>query len=213
MTNQKQNKPATPDKRKAKETNTPSLPELVDADEVSEQDREDPSEDFVMPGDGLSGFGVVDIAAGEKTARPLDHRTALEILTRGANSDDVMDEIDDHTSPLSDIEEDFAARQEMNTGTERLYRKLREHTADAPELSAEDIDAAWEKAGVGEETVGGTAPTPDQDNVDELGEAVGLTYEDDEPLGIGRKLEEREQHRWELDPASADDAEEDEDQR
>jgi hypothetical protein len=43
------------------------------------------------------------------------------------------------------------------------------------------------------------------DVVDEVGEAVGLTYQADESLRIGEKETERDHHRWELDPASADD--------
>jgi hypothetical protein len=53
----------------------------------------------------------------------------------------------------------------------------------------------------GEEAVGGTTPTPDQDVVDDLGQALGVTYEDDEPLG-GEKIRERDRNRWELDPES-----------
>jgi len=54
--------------------------------------------------------------------------------------------------------------------------------------------------------VGGSTPTPDQDRVDELGEAVGVTYEDTEPLDIDDKLNKRDKQRWELDPRSADEA-------
>ena len=43
------------------------------------------------------------------------------------------------------------------------------------------------------------------DVVDEIGKVMGLTYEDDEPLRTGAKEEERDEHRWELDPASSDD--------
>ncbi|HBP86480.1 MAG TPA: hypothetical protein DD706_02150, partial [Nitrospiraceae bacterium] len=54
---------------------------------------------------------------------------------------------------------------------------------------------------------GGSNPTPDQDNVDELGAAVGLTFEDSEELG-GAKVYDRDIYRWELDPASSEDYEE-----
>jgi hypothetical protein len=73
-------------------------------------------------------------------------------------------------------------------------------------LSAGDLDARWDQAeGAGEETVGGSAPTPDQDIVDEIGIAAGVTYQEGEPLRVGEKEEERDRHRWELDPASAED--------
>lgn len=75
----------------------------------------------------------------------------------------------------------------------------------SPRLSGGDVDAAWDAADSGEETVGGSSPTPDQDRVDELGRAVGLTYSDTEPLHSTEKIERRDVDRWELDPASAED--------
>jgi len=42
-------------------------------------------------------------------------------------------------------------------------------------------------------------------SVEEIGEAMGLTYADDEPLGVDEKLRQRDLHRWELDPASSED--------
>jgi len=71
-------------------------------------------------------------------------------------------------------------------------------------LSGGDVDAARDGTDAGEETVGGSNPTPDQDVVDELGEAVGITYEDAEPLRFGDKLADRDAHRWELNPASSE---------
>lgn len=47
--------------------------------------------------------------------------------------------------------------------------------------------------------------TIDTDALDELGAAMGLTYEDDEELWLGIKEATRDDHRWELDPASAED--------
>jgi hypothetical protein len=57
---------------------------------------------------------------------------------------------------------------------------------------------------MGEESVGGRNPTPDQDVVEELGKAVGLIYEDREPLHTTEKIAARDEHRWELDPASSE---------
>ena len=104
---------------------------------------------------------------------------------------------------LEEIARIYDEREELAVDRINLQRKLDVHHADSPTLSGGDVDAAWDQADVGSETVGGSAPTPDQDIVDELGEAVGLTYEDDEPLHSGEKLAERDRHRWELDPASA----------
>jgi hypothetical protein len=104
-----------------------------------------------------------------------------------------------------EIEDLFEERQELASGgRQSLKDELEAHQSKSPTLSGGDLDADWKSAdAAGEETVGGTAPTPDQDIVDELGEAVGLTYEDDEPLQGAEKLEKRDRERWELDPESA----------
>jgi len=74
-------------------------------------------------------------------------------------------------------------------------------------LSGGDVDSTSDVEHSGEEGVGGSMPTPDQDNIDEMGESIGLTYEDDEPLGE-EKMKGRDSHRWELDPASSEDFDE-----
>lgn len=104
-----------------------------------------------------------------------------------------------------EVQQEFADAQRLASGGDLLRRELREHHSRTPVLSGGDLDADWARADIGEETVGGSAPTPDQDVVDELGEAVGLTYEDNEPLRAAEKVEERDRKRWELDPASSDD--------
>jgi hypothetical protein len=77
--------------------------------------------------------------------------------------------------------------------------------AHSPRLSGGDVEAAWDQSDSGEETVGGSSPTPDQDQVDALGQAAGVTYSDDEPLHTTEKVERRDDKRWELDPASSED--------
>jgi hypothetical protein len=72
-------------------------------------------------------------------------------------------------------------------------------------LSGGDLDAAWDQPDSGEETVGGSNPTPDQDVVEEIGQALGLTYEDEEPVLPEEKLRKRDRERWELHPASSED--------
>jgi hypothetical protein len=56
---------------------------------------------------------------------------------------------------------------------------------------------------VGEETPGGDNPTPDQNNVDEIGRAYGLQEEDSGALRSGAEvLARRDRHRQELRPPS-----------
>jgi hypothetical protein len=104
-----------------------------------------------------------------------------------------------------EVQQEFAEAQRLGAGSELLNRELREHHSRSPELSGGDIDADWAGADVGDETVGGSSPTPDQDVVEELGEAIGLTYEDNEPLHTTEKVGGRDRKRWELDPASSED--------
>jgi hypothetical protein len=75
-------------------------------------------------------------------------------------------------------------------------------------LSGGDIEASRSGTDTGEEAVGGSTPTPDQDVVEELGKAVGITYEDAEPLRFGDKLADRDAQRWELNPASSEEYQE-----
>jgi len=99
-----------------------------------------------------------------------------------------------------DIEPDVP---DVAAGSRKLAERLREHTDTSPELSGGDIDARWDEAdSAGDEAVAGSTATPDQNGVDDLGRAMGVTYQDDEALRAGEKERSRDEHRWELDPAS-----------
>ena len=111
----------------------------------------------------------------------------------------------DEYEPDEEVKTEFEEAQRLGSGADLLKRELREHHSRTPELSGGDIDADWARADVGDETVGGSSPTPDQDVVEEIGEALGLTYEDNEPLHTTEKVEGRDRKRWELDPASSED--------
>jgi hypothetical protein len=70
-----------------------------------------------------------------------------------------------------------------------------------PALTGGDPDADWKRAAsVGEEAPGGTVPTPDQDVVDEIGRALGVSRGTDEEVRTSQEiLEERDRRRWEQD--------------
>ena len=92
------------------------------------------------------------------------------------------------------------------SGRAAMRHAQKEHTESSPALTGGDVDADWEDAyAVGDEAPGGDNMTPDQDVVDEIGAALGVTYRDDEELKAADKIIERDRHRWELDPASAED--------
>jgi hypothetical protein len=77
------------------------------------------------------------------------------------------------------------------------------------QISGGDGDAVTEpESATGEELVGGSSPTPDQDMVDELGAAAGIEMADGAILHTADMLDNRDESRWELDPSSAEDYEE-----
>ena len=84
----------------------------------------------------------------------------------------------------------------------RFEEDLAEHPETSPALAGGDLDADWHRAAtVGEEAVGGSVATPDQDVVDELGDALGVGRAPDEEVRTSDEiLEERDRRRWEQEP-------------
>lgn len=65
-------------------------------------------------------------------------------------------------------------------------------------LTGGDVDTDQQRAAdSGDEAVGGSVATPDQDVVDELGRALGVEQAPDEEVRTaGEILRERDRHRW-----------------
>jgi hypothetical protein len=70
-----------------------------------------------------------------------------------------------------------------------------------PRLTAGDRDADWQRAHlVGEEAPGGSVATPDQDVVDEIGDALGVPRGPDEEVRTSAEiLDERDRRRWDME--------------
>lgn len=153
---------------------------------------------------------IVPLDPGDRKGRDylLNEETTIDSVAADADADAAAD-LSARETEEADVAEDFKERQEFAMGGRGLLEEeLEDYNAVSPELSGGDIDADWQDANVsGEESVGGTVPTPDQDVVDELGEAVGLTYKADEPLSSLDKIQKRDRKRWELNPKSAEDNE------
>ena len=65
-------------------------------------------------------------------------------------------------------------------------------------LTGGDVDADAEGAYFsGDEAPGGDNMTPDQQNVEEIGQALGVHYGDNQELQGGEEVVERDKHRWE----------------
>jgi hypothetical protein len=143
----------------------------------------------------------------------LEEEDSLDKYALDSNADAISEQMKSYTDD-PDVKDEFSERQSLASGgRKKLEEKLREHHSMDPGLSAGDMDAAWDDSDAsGEESVGGSVATPDQDIVDEIGKAAGLTYHDDEPLGVDEKLGKRDRKRWELNPASKDDEEDEEEE-
>ena len=75
-----------------------------------------------------------------------------------------------------------------------------------PTITGGDVDAQWEGAQFsGDESAVSSMTTPEQNVVDDIGAAMGVTYQDNEELKFGEKERSRDHKRWELDPASSED--------
>jgi len=87
-----------------------------------------------------------------------------------------------------------------------LMREVVAHTETSPRLTGGDIDADWQAAySSGEESVGGSVATPDQDIVDEIGRALGVEQEIDAPVRASDEiLRARDRLRWHLERDAAD---------
>ena len=150
---------------------------------------------------------ITPVDSGKREGKDflLNEEDAMDYITADENADAIAQKSSRY-SEGEEIQQDFTDRQNLASGgRQSLETQLEEYHAESPETSGGDIDADWQDSDVaGEEAVGGMNPTPDQDVVSELGEALGLTYEDDEPLAGEEKLEERDRERWELNPESTD---------
>lgn len=84
-----------------------------------------------------------------------------------------------------------------------LTERLKEHHSTSPADSGGDIDAEWEGSNDdGSEAVFGHNPTPDQSDVEENAHAIGIDFEDNEPLDFVKKMEKRDRDRYELKESS-----------
>jgi hypothetical protein len=109
-------------------------------------------------------------------------------------------------TPPSSLDIDRRGPSAARSGRQHLEDTKADHPETSPVMTSGDVDADWEDAySVGDEAPGGDNPTPDQDRVDEIGKALGVTYDDNEELKASDKIADRDKHRWELDPASSED--------
>ncbi|HEX7124554.1 MAG TPA: DUF6335 family protein [Thermodesulfobacteriota bacterium] len=87
----------------------------------------------------------------------------------------------------------------------RIAVELQRHHETGPILSGGDLDADWRHAHLyGDEAVGGSVATPDQDMVDEIGRALGVEQDlDDELWSFDEIVRRRDRDRWALEAEAA----------
>ena len=95
---------------------------------------------------------------------------------------------------------------DIKAGSANLARTLRDDPLADPVITGGDLDANFDQAQLtGDESAVTSMPTPDQNVVEDIAKAMGVPYQDQEELKVGEKERSRDQHRWELDPASSED--------
>ncbi|CAN5872847.1 hypothetical protein BH20ACI4_BH20ACI4_12290 [soil metagenome] len=108
-------------------------------------------------------------------------------------------------APVADKEVQDLMNEEIEHAPQapnELAERLREHHSTSPADSGGDIDAEWEDANdSGAESVGGHNPTPDQSDVEENAHAMGINFEDNEPLDL-EKIDKRDRDRYEMNEDS-----------
>lgn len=131
-------------------------------------------------------------------------------MRRKRNADNI--DIENDEAPrrydLSAIDSETVTRDNLaDVGRKLVEREFERYHSVSPELTAGDVDARWQEAeDSGAETPGGHVTTPDQDNVDEIGRAVGMEFQDNQELNAPEEiLSRRDRHRWEMDKRSTDD--------
>jgi hypothetical protein len=143
------------------------------------------------------------MAAAAAAAGKKKHALGLDRERRVVGADDDIVS----PTPPSSLNLDRSASS-ARSGRHELRERYDKHNETSPALTGGDVDADWESAySTGDEAPGGDNPTPDQNNVDDIGVALGVEYEDNEELEGADKIEERDRHRWEDDPASSEDFE------
>ncbi|ACK70363.1 hypothetical protein PCC7424_1932 [Gloeothece citriformis PCC 7424] len=96
--------------------------------------------------------------------------------------------------------------EDDNLGDEALEQESDYIEEDGMTITANDLDANHYQAEVvGDEAIGGLAPTPEQNIVEDVATAVGVETDDNKPIRVRDNLNKRDDNRWELDPDSAED--------
>jgi Family of unknown function (DUF6335) len=107
----------------------------------------------------------------------------------------------DADETASEVEDLYFSEQDEDESDDLF---IEDEELSAPRGGDVDVDPYLAEV-VGEEAVGGTTPTPDQNIVEDIAVSAGIETPDQEILHTNERLEYRNSHRWELDPTSSED--------
>lgn len=108
-----------------------------------------------------------------------------------------------HEVSLIEFASEAARSGVVDSSVQRSSEELRGRGPDLrvgdPDVNVQDNEFS------GEQVPGASNPSPDQNNVDEIDRAYGLTDGDSGAVvSVEELLNRRDRHRWELDPRSKD---------
>jgi Family of unknown function (DUF6335) len=139
--------------------------------------------------------------AAKRAVRRPAKRPAKRVAKRAAKrsakrpSKKTRDQVETLRTPPSSLDMARTATA-ARSGRKAQGDNLRRHS-DMGSLSGGDADGDMESAYFsGDEAPGGDNPTPDQQDVDDIGHALGVQYQDNQELQGGEEVVERDKHRW-----------------
>lgn len=110
---------------------------------------------------------------------------------------------------FAEIEIPYEGITDRNQGIGKMLETDADNMGVSGDVTGGDIEVDKYQAEVdGEEAVGGTTPTPDQNVTEYIEKAVGLEMDDHAFLRTNDILEQRDDQRYELDPTSSEDYQE-----
>src|SRR5437763_15562969 len=85
---------------------------------------------------------------------------------------------------------------DVSAGSRKLAERLKNDPLADPVVTGGDLDAQFESAQFsGDESAVSSMPTPEQNDVDNIGRAMGVTYQEDEELQAGENERSPNRHR------------------
>ncbi len=141
--------------------------------------------------------------------KDIDRNPPDSSMLEDLDLEEIQDDLAEQAPEVTAVRSQLEGVTDRDTGLGRTLHHLIDSASPGASPTGGDIDIDQYQAAVsGEEAIGGTTPTPDQNVVEDLAVSAGIALPDSHPLHVSEMLEHRDSHRWEFDPESAEDYEE-----